>query len=76
MVNLILLQLQSILKISIPIFLVTALNSLLTFSDKLILQHYTNSEELGYFAVAFSLGGIILLFANTIGTVFFHCFQN
>ena len=66
---------RNYVKISIPIFLVVILNSLLTFSDKIILQHFTNSAELGYYAVAYSLGGIILILGNTMGVVFFPLFS-
>ena len=41
---------KNYLKISIPVFLIVVLNSVIAYSDKLILQHYTNSTELGYFA--------------------------
>jgi len=63
------------LKIAIPISLIVILNSLIAYSDRLILQHYTNSTELGYFAAAFSLGGMILILGNTMGTVFFPLFS-
>ncbi len=63
------------LKIAIPISLIVILNSLIGYSDRLILQHYTNSTELGYFAAAFSLGGMILILGNTMGTVFFPLFS-
>jgi len=66
---------KSHLKIAIPISLIVILNSLIGYSDRLILQHYTNSTELGYFAAAFSLGGMILILGNTIGTVFFPLFS-
>lgn len=63
------------IKIALPIFLIVVLNTLIGFSDKLILQHYTNSTELGYFAAAFSLGGMILMLGGSIGTVFFPLFS-
>ena len=66
---------KNYLKISIPVFLIVVLNSVIAYSDKLILQHYTNSTELGYFAVAFSLGGMILILGSTMGIVFFPLFS-
>lgn len=62
-------------KIAAPILLIVALNSFIAYSDRLILQYYTNSTELGYFAVAFSLGGMILILGNTMGIVFFPLFS-
>ena len=55
---------------AIPVFLLVSTNSIIGFSDKLILQHYTNTEELGYYSAAMSLGGMILILGGTIGTIF------
>ena len=62
-------------KIAVPIFLIVVLNALIGNFDKLILHHYTSSTELGYFAAAFSLGGMVLILGNTMGTIFFPLFS-
>ncbi len=62
-------------KIALPVFLIVVLNSLIGYSDKLLLHHYTNSIELGYYVAAFSLGGMILIVGNSIGTIFFPLFS-
>lgn len=64
------------IKISIPIFCIVIINSITAYSGQLVLQHYSNSEELGYYSAAFSVGGMIILFGNTAGTIFFPLFSS
>lgn len=59
----------------IPTLLLGIIASVINYSDKLILAHYTNLEELGYYAAAMSIGGSFLLLSNTIGTIFFPLFS-
>ena len=63
-------------KILLPISLIVLINSVVTWSDKLFLHHYTDSVELGYYSAAYSLGGIILMIGGSIGTVFFPLFSS
>ena len=63
------------IKYAIPIFFIVVLNSLMGNVDKLLLFKYTNAAELGYYSVAYSLGGMILLVSGTIGTIFFPLFS-
>lgn len=60
---------------AIPIFLVVMVNSLVKFSDKLLLHKFTSTKELGYYSAAFSIGGLIILVGRTIGTIFFPFFS-
>jgi O-antigen/teichoic acid export membrane protein len=50
-------------------------DSLINYSDKLFLVHYTSIEELGYYTVAFSIGGMFLLISHTAGMIFFPFFS-
>lgn len=59
----------------IPTILFSIVNSVLLFADKLLLTHYTNVTELGYYSAAFSIGGTFLLLSNAIGTIFFPLFS-
>jgi O-antigen/teichoic acid export membrane protein len=58
-----------------PIAIVVVVNSLLTFSGNLVLGNYSGIEELGYFAAAYSLGGLFLLIAGATGQIFFPLFS-
>jgi len=60
---------------AVPILLIVIVNILISQSDKLILQHYSNNKELGYYAAAFIIGGFILTIGGTIGQIFFPLFS-
>jgi O-antigen/teichoic acid export membrane protein len=59
-----------------PFFLIVLANSLIQYFDKILLQHYTNSTEVGYYAAAFALGGYLLFIGAALRTVFFPYFTN
>ena len=61
---------------AIPVFLIVLINSVLEYSDKLILAHFADTTELGYYSAAFSIGGIFLLISTSAGTVFFPLFSS
>lgn len=50
--------------------------SLIHHSDKLFLVHYASVEELGYYAAAFSVGGMFQLISNSVGIIFFPYFSH
>jgi O-antigen/teichoic acid export membrane protein len=62
--------------IAIPAFLIVITNSLMTYSDKLILGYFSNAREIGIYTAAFSIGGMLILLGNTAGTVFFPLFSS
>lgn len=62
--------------ISIPLFVMVITGSLIMYSDKLILGYYGNTSEIGFYGAAFSIGGMLILFGNTAGTVFFPLFSS
>jgi len=61
--------------IAIPLFIIVITNYLMTYSDKLILEYYSNAREIGIYAAAFSIGGMLILIGNSAGTVFFPLFS-
>ncbi|NBC08452.1 MAG: oligosaccharide flippase family protein [Bacteroidetes bacterium] len=63
------------LQYALPIFLIVVINAITAYSDKLLLAHYTDTKELGYYSAAFSIGGIFLLISRSVGTVFFPLFS-
>ncbi|MCK5075180.1 MAG: oligosaccharide flippase family protein, partial [Calditrichia bacterium] len=62
--------------IAIPLFVIVITNSLMTYADKLILGYYSTASEIGIYTAAFSIGGMLILFGNTAGTVFFPLFSS
>lgn len=67
--------LKSFLKISIPVLLVGITSTLTSTLDKVLLQFYTNSTQVGLYTAGFRIGGFILLIANSIGLLFFPIFS-
>lgn len=61
---------------AVPIFFVVVINSIIQYSDKLFLAHYTNTIELGYFSAANSIGGLVLIAATAVGNIFFPLFSS
>jgi O-antigen/teichoic acid export membrane protein len=62
-------------KIAVPVFFIVVINSLIAHSDKLVLAHFTNVEELGFYSAAFALGGMFLLVSRSVGMIFFPLFS-
>lgn len=61
--------------ISTPLFLIVLGGTLMLYSDKLILGHFANTEQIGYYTAAYSIAGMLVLLGNTAGTVFFPLFS-
>ncbi len=59
----------------IPIFIIVLVNSVTHFADKLLLAHYTDTTELGYYSAAASIGGMFMLIAGPVGQIFFPLFS-
>jgi len=63
------------LKISFPVFIMVITNSLIQYSDKLILDHFNDVKELGYYTAAYSIGGLVITASIIAGAVFFPLFS-
>jgi len=61
---------------ALPVSLIVVINSIIQYSDKLFLAHYTDTTELGYYSAAQSIGGMILLVSVSIGNIFFPLFSS
>lgn len=59
----------------VPTLLVVIIGSVTMYADKLILAHYTNTTQIGYYTAAFSIGGLLLLVSVPIGNIFFPLFS-
>lgn len=63
-------------RLSIPMFLIVVITSITHFADKLLLTHYTNTAQLGYFSAANAIGGMFMLIAGPVGMIFFPLFSS
>jgi O-antigen/teichoic acid export membrane protein len=63
------------LTISLPVIVIIAAQTIIYWSDKVMLQYLTNSAELGYYVTAFSFTNFIRLIENSAGTIFFPLFS-
>lgn len=58
-----------------PIAIIVIVTNLLNYSDKLLLSHFTNVTELGFYSAAYAIGGLFLVVARSTGQVFFPLFS-
>ena len=58
-----------------PLILFMLVTVSVKYLDKVILGTYVSKEELGYYTVAFALGGMLLLVKSQIGVIFFPLFS-
>jgi O-antigen/teichoic acid export membrane protein len=57
------------------IFFMAVIDSVTHSIDKLMLAHFTNTTQLGYYSAAHSIGGLILTLAGSAGLIFFPLFS-
>jgi len=62
-------------KIALPVMLTGMTSTLYSTIDKVLLQFFYNSEQVGYYAAGFRIGGFVLLIAHSIGNLFFPIFS-
>ncbi len=62
-------------KYALPIFIIVVINSINHHAGKLLLAHYTNTTQLGYYSAANSIGGMFMLVAGPVGAIFFPLFS-
>lgn len=59
----------------IPSLLIAVIGSITGYAGKLMLGHYTNTTQIGYYSAAFSIGGMLLLISVPVGNIFFPLFS-
>jgi O-antigen/teichoic acid export membrane protein len=64
------------LTIVVPIFFIVLINVLIGASDKLLLQHYTNTTQVGYYSAAYHIGGLIIMIGSSTAAIFFPMFSS
>lgn len=63
-------------RMSLPMLIIVVITSVTHFADKLMLAHFTSTEQLGYFSAANSIGGMFMLIAGPVGMIFFPLFSS
>jgi len=63
------------LKISLPFFFMDICTNSIDYLDKVILQFFANSQQVGYYTAGYSIGGFFLLMASSVGILFFPLFS-
>lgn len=62
-------------KIALPMFFSMFVIIIMNYIDKIFLQYFSNSTQVGYYTAAYSIGGIFILVAQSAGTLFFPVFS-
>lgn len=60
---------------AVPIFVIVVVNAITHYADKLMLAHYTDTTQLGYYSAAHSIGGLFVMVAVPVGSIFFPLFS-
>jgi O-antigen/teichoic acid export membrane protein len=60
---------------AIPILIIVIVNSVTHYADRLLLAHFTDTTQLGYYSAAYSIGGMFMLIAGPVGQIFFPLFS-
>ncbi len=63
------------IKIAAPILILGAATTLTETIDKVLLQYFTDSEQVGYYTAGFRIGGFILLISRSMSMLFFPMFS-
>ncbi|OQY05507.1 MAG: hypothetical protein B6I20_01115 [Bacteroidetes bacterium 4572_117] len=63
------------IKIAAPILILGAATTLTNTIDKVLLQYFTDSEQVGYYTAGFRVGGFILLISRSMSMLFFPMFS-
>lgn len=63
------------IKIARPIILLVLAGTFTGYFDKVLLQYFTNSEQVGYYTAGYSIGGFIQTIGLTTGLLFFPTFS-
>lgn len=63
------------LKISLPVILIGMSTNLIFYLDKVVLQYFTNSQQVGYYVAGYRIGGLIFMIGTSAGLIFFPLFS-
>ncbi|UCG91005.1 MAG: oligosaccharide flippase family protein [candidate division WOR-3 bacterium] len=63
------------LKISLPLIVIEMSAKVMHHIDKLALQHFADSEQLGYYTAGYRIGGIVFMMETSVGIIFLPLFS-
>lgn len=63
------------LAIGFPVFITNIVDIVSTNADKVLLQFFYNSAEVGYYVAGFSIGGLITMVGNSVGLILLPTFS-
>ncbi len=63
------------IKIASLVLIIGMSTNVIAYFDKVVLQFFTCSEEVGYYTAGYRIGGFVLMIANSVGLLFFPLFS-
>lgn len=63
------------MKISLPILIIGMSLNLIFYLDRVVLQYFANSEQVGYYTAGYRIGSLVRLIASSAGLLFFPLFS-
>jgi len=63
------------IKLAIPLIFIAVSATLVRTLDKVLLQFFSSSEQVGYYAAGYRIGNFILIIATSVGMLFFPLFS-
>lgn len=63
------------LRIALPLIAIMFAQTVVYWSDKVILQYLTNSEQVGYYTAGYRIGGFVKMVGGSVGILFFPIFS-
>ncbi len=62
-------------KIAVPVMLIGMSTKLIYYLDRVVLQYFANSEQVGYYTAGYRIGGLVLMIATSVELLFFPLFS-
>jgi O-antigen/teichoic acid export membrane protein len=62
-------------RIALPVMLMGMSTNILYYLDKVLLQYFTNSEQVGFYTAGYRIGGFVQLIASSAGLLFLPLFS-
>jgi O-antigen/teichoic acid export membrane protein len=63
------------LRISLPLLLIGMSTHVIMYVDKVVLQYFTSSAQVGYYTAGYRIGSLVLIIATSAGHLFFPLFS-
>ncbi|MGK7396381.1 MAG: oligosaccharide flippase family protein [Candidatus Cyclobacteriaceae bacterium M3_2C_046] len=63
------------LRIAGPVIFIALSTTMINYIDKVLLQFFTNSEQVGFYTAGYKIGGFIILIGKSVKNLFFPLFS-